>query len=245
MSMPTSVQSIREIVSTQPSAAAVLQRFGIDLCSYAETSVTHACDELQLSVEQVLEKLSDALTAEHGAEPADLASYSLKRLIQHIVRAHHSYIRRELPRIAQMSRAAAAKHGVRSPELKRVEVLVERLHAAMLTHLDQEEQSLFPYIAQMEEGPLKSIPPGNSHFDALPQSVSMMIEQHEPVEEILPEMRSITNDFQPPAWACPTYIALYGGLEALEKDLRQHMHLENDLLFPRALEMERKHGQEK
>ena len=125
--MPTSTQSIREIVSNQSSAAAVLQRFDIDLCSRADESLKQACAELQLSVDQVLEKLSDAAANEPGAEPADLASYSMSRLIQHIVRTHHQYVRRELPRLAEMAHKVAGKHGDRAPELRKIERLLDEL----------------------------------------------------------------------------------------------------------------------
>lgn len=243
--MPTSTQSIREMISTQPSAAAVLQRFGIDLRSHADESLADTCAELQLSVDQVCEKLSDAAVSEHGAAPADLASYSLVRLIQHIVRTHHHNVRRELPRLAEMAHTLAGKHDRRSPELKKVETLLGDLHAEMLAHLEREEQMLFPFIAQMEEGTIGRGSPGYSGFRAVSQPISMMIHEHEPVEELVAEMRALTNGFEPPSWACPTYIALYAAFKAFEKDLRQHVHLENDLLFPRALQMERKLVREK
>ncbi|HET6170118.1 MAG TPA: iron-sulfur cluster repair di-iron protein [Terracidiphilus sp.] len=236
--MPTSTQSIREIVSNQSSAAAVLQRFEIDLCSQANESLKQACTELQLSVDQVLEKLSDAAGKENGAVPADLAGYSLSRLIQHIVRVHHQYVRSELPRVAAMAHKLAAKHGDRSPELKRVEALLDALHAEMFAHLQKEEQVLFPFIAQMEEEAAGFTSPVRACFKTVAQPVSMMVREHESAEGLVAEMRRLTNGFKAPAWGCVTYVALFAELSQFERDLRQHVHIENDILFPRAVEME-------
>ncbi len=236
--MPVLTQSIREIVSSQSSAAAVLQRFDIDLCSHADESLKQACAELQLSVDQVLEKLSDAAAKENGAAPADLAGYSLNRLIQHIVRTHHQYVRSELPRLVEMAHKLTGKHGDRAPKLKEVENLLDALHAEMFAHLQKEEQVLFPFIAQMEEEAAGFASPAHACFQTVAQPVSMMVREHESAEGLVAQMRGLTNEFNAPAWACPTHIALYTWLKKFESDLRQHVHLENDILFPRAIEME-------
>jgi regulator of cell morphogenesis and NO signaling len=236
--MPTSTQSVREIVSSQPSAAAVLQRFDIDLCSRASESLLKACSELQLSVDQVLEKLSDAAANESGAAPADLASYAPTRLIQHIVRTHHQQVRRELPRLAQMAHKLADKHGERAPEPVRIETLLEDLHAEMFAHLEKEEQILFPFIARMGDEAPGSGSAALACFRTVSQPISMMVQEHESAQALVAKMRQLTSDFQAPEWACTTHLALYSGLRGFESDLRQHVHVENDLLFPRAIEME-------
>lgn len=236
--MPTLTQSIREIVLNQSSAAAVLLRFDIDLCSRADESLKQACAELQLSVDQVLEKLSDAAANEPGAEPADLASYSMSRLIQHIVRTHHQYVRCELPRLVEMACKLTGKHGDRAPELKEVETLLDALHAEMFAHLQKEEQVLFPFIAQMEEETVGFASSERACSQTVAQPVSMMVREHESAEGLVSGLRRLTNEFKTPTWACPTFVALYAGLNQFERDLRQHVHLEDDILFPRAIEME-------
>jgi regulator of cell morphogenesis and NO signaling len=236
--MCTAAQSIREIVTRQPSAAKIFPRFDIDLCSRADESLKQACVELQLSVDQVVEKLSDAAANEPGAEPADLASYSMSRLIQHIVRTHHQYVRCELPRLVEMAHKLTGKHGPRAPELKEVETLLDALHAEMFAHLQKEEQVLFPFIAQMEEETAGFASSARACFQTVAQPVSMMVREHESTEGLVAEMRRLTNDFKTPAWACPTHVALYARLNQFERDLRKHVHLENDILVPRAIEME-------
>src|SRR6516165_5006730 len=118
--MPTAIQSIREIVTAEPSAAAVLERFEIDLCSQADDQLERVCAELQLSVDQVIEKLADAELQARGAIVPDVESYSLRRLIQHIVRTHHQTVRQELPRFAELSQRIAGKHGEMAPQYKEV-----------------------------------------------------------------------------------------------------------------------------
>jgi regulator of cell morphogenesis and NO signaling len=236
--MPTSTQSVREIVATQPSAAKVFQRFDIDLCSQAEKSLDGACAELQLSVDQVLEKLADAETQDLGGPAVDPACLPIGRLIQHIVRVHHQYVRQELPRLAEMAQKLAAKRSDRAPELKNVEELLEELRTDMLAHIQKEEQVLFPFMSQMDHDSIIVYPPAHTCFRSVAQPVSKMMQEHESANHIVAELRRITLGFQPPAWACATHIALFAGLSEFEADLKQHVHLENDVLFPRAIELE-------
>lgn len=236
--MAITTQFIREIVSAHPSAAAILQRFDIDLCSHADESLTQACAELQLSVDQVLEKLADAATNERGEAAADFTSYSLGRLIQHIVRIHHKYVRRELPMLGEMAQKVAGKHGDRVPELEKVERLIGELRDEMFAHLEKEENILFPFIVEMEQNSAARCVPPHICIGTVAQPVSMMIVEHAMAESRVAEIRELTHGFEPPEWACPTFIALYTGLKEFAADLRQHVHLENDLLFPRAIKLE-------
>jgi len=236
--MATSTQSIREIIAAQSSAAVVLERFDIDLCVRANQSLGHACAELQLSTDQVLEKLSDAAAREHGIAPADVATYSLGRLIQHIVRTHHQYVRRELPRLGSLAQKLAGKHGERAPELKQIEGILGDLCADMFAHIQKEEQVLFPFIAEMDQDrdATGCLPRGC--FGSVSQPIAMMVMEHGLAENLVTEIRNLTGGFTPPAWACPTQLAFYAGLREFAADLRQHVHLENDLLFPRAIARE-------
>lgn len=236
--MPAATQSIREIVAMQSSAAAILQRFDIDLCARADESLSKACAELQLSMEQVLEKLADAAAGEGKATAADLAGYSLSRIIQHIVRMHHQYVRRELPRLVAMSHQLAGRHEGRASALKSVAVALDALHTEMLAHLQKEEQILFPFIAQMGDQAAGFTPPGSARFHTVGQPIAMMIREHDSAEALIAEIRHLTNNFEMPARACSTHIALYTGLREFEADLREHARVENEVLFPRAIEME-------
>lgn len=236
--MPTATQSIREIVATQPSAAKVFERFDIDLCSQAENSLACACAELQLSVNQVLEKLASADAQEQGGSPIVPAALSTERLIQHIVRVHHQYVRQELPRLAEMAQKLADKRSDRAPELRIVAELLEELRAEMLAHIQKEELVLFPFVVQMDQESIIAYPPAHECFRSVSHPIFMMEQEHESANHIVAELRRLTVGFEPPEWSCATHIALFGGLLEFETDLNQHVHLENDVLFPRAIRLE-------
>lgn len=236
--MTTATQSIREILSSQPTAAAILERFDIDVRAHADDSLRAACADLQLSIEQVIEKLQDDAAIEAGAEYADPGDFTPGRLIQHIVRVHHKNVRQELPRLVEMAHRIAEKHGDRAPELQRVASLVTELHADMTEHLRKEEQVLFPYIAQVDEAPALAFRPPQQCFSRIGQPVFMMVQEHEQARLLLAELRRLTNDFTPPTWACATFAALYAGLQRFSSNLDEHIRLENEVLFPRAVAME-------
>lgn len=235
--MATATQSIREIVATQPSAAAILERFEIDLCANANNSLSETCTELQLSTEQVLEKLEQDERASSGAHSLDPASLSPGRLIQYIVRTHHQYVRRELPRLAELARRIAGKHGERAPELERIAALVGELETDLFAHLQKEELVLFPYIAQLDQAASSAYLP-EACFASVRQPISMMIREHDSAQTILEEIRLLTGDFTPPAGACLTRTAFYAGLRDFAADLQRHIHLEDNALFPRAIALE-------
>jgi len=236
--MPTSTQSIREIVMQHPSSAKVFLRFDIDQCLQADLSLEGACQALQLSVDQVLEKLADAEIQEGGFIALDPATLSLARLAQHIVRVHHHCVRQELPRLASMASTLAAKGGDRAAELAKVAELIAKLHAEMYAHIQKEEQVLFPFISQMDQESIIAYPPAHACFRSVSHPIFMMEQEHESADHIVADLIRMTNHFESPSWACETHLALFSGLRDFEADLKQHVHLENDVLFPRAIQLE-------
>lgn len=236
--MATASQSIREIVASQASAATILQRFEIDLCSSANQSLTQACSDLQLSVDQVLEKLAVAEAEQNGAPPVDPASMSLEKLVQYIVRRHHRLVRQELPRLAMLAHKLASKHGDRAPELIAIDELMDELQGEMIAHLEKEENVLFPYVVHLDQNLGLARPTASACFRRVSQPVRMMMNEHENALRILRELRQLTNGFTAPEWACATHVSFHTGLRAFEADLKQHIQLEDDVLFPRAVEME-------
>jgi regulator of cell morphogenesis and NO signaling len=236
--MPTSKQTIRDIVATHATAFAVLKCFEIDLCSHANEPLDEACSKLQLSVDQVIEKLEDAVARESEEVLQDPTSLSISHLIQHIVRVHHMRVRQELPRLAEMAHKLAVKHGDHAPELEKVDSLVEDLRGEMTVHIEKEEHILFPFISQMDEGLPVRCSPEQACFSSVRQPIRMMMREHDSANKILAKLHTMTNGFESPDWACPTHLALYAGLRAFESGLKQHEYLENDVLFPRAIEIE-------
>jgi regulator of cell morphogenesis and NO signaling len=137
-----------------------------------------------------------------------------------------------------MASKVAAKRGDRAPELAKVAELIVKLHAEMYAHIQKEEQVLFPFITQMNQESIVPYPPSHTCFRSVSHPIFMMEQEHESAEHIVAQLIRLTNHFEPPSWACATHIALFSGLRDFEADLRQHVHLENDVLFPRAIQLE-------
>jgi len=236
--MLSSSQSIRDIAAAQPSAIALFERFDIDVCSLADKSLKEACSELQLSLDQVLEKLQECGDRESGAGPSDPSTLSCTLLIQHIVRVHHQRVRRDLPSLVGQARKLTDKPGTQAGELKAVEKLIEQLRQDLWAHIRKEEEVLFPFIVCMEERSVLAYPPEHACFRSVSHPVFMMVQEHEAANRIMDEIRRSTENFAPPEWACPVHRALFDGLREFAADLQEHIHLENDVLFPRSIQME-------
>lgn len=243
--MLSSSQSIRDIAANQPSALALFERFEIDVCSLADKSLQEACSELHLSLDQVLEKLGEFRGYETGSIIGDPSALSCTRLIQHIVRIYHQRVRRDLPTLVRQAGKLADTNGEQAPVLKTLEKLVAQLQHEMLSHIQKEEGVLFPFIVQMEEDSILAYPPAHACFRTVSHPVFMMVQEHESANSIMKEIRGCTGDFTLPEGACPTHRALFDGLCAFETDLQEHIHLENDVLFPRSIQMEAELQREK
>ena len=230
--------TVREIATAQPASIRVFERFGIDYCCGGRKPLTEACDELQLSVEQVLEKLEEAAGTPVDEETA-WQTAPLSRLIQHIVRKHHTFVRQEMPRLRALADKVRSRHGAAHPELLEIESLFGEVATELTTHMLKEEQVLFPYIARMEHTYAAGVAAERPFFVTVDNPVRTMVQEHESAGALLASIRRLSSNFQPPMGACPSYIGLYHGLEEFERDLHLHVHLENNILFPRAQDLER------
>jgi len=238
--MLSSSQTIRDIVSAQPCSLALFERFEIDIYSQADKSLRETCSELQLSLDQVLEKLQECGDRESGTGPSDPVTLSCLLLIQHIVRVHHQHLRQNLPRLYRYARKLTDQLGDQAGEFKAIGKLVGQLQQELLTHIRKEEEVLFPFIVRMEEESTLAYPAEHACFRSVSHPVLMMVQEHEVASRIMEQIRNCTGNFSLPEWACPTQRALYDGLRELDADLREHIRLENDALFPRSIQMEAK-----
>lgn len=231
--MFTPKQSIRTIINEHASAVQVLGRFAIDPGEQGEESLELACAAGQLSIDQVLEKLEDAAAHEAGGVEPDVCSYSLTRLIQHIVRVHHRCVREQLPQLIEMSRISALRN---CPNVPRVTSLLEDLRHAMLAHFQREEQILFPYIAQLDADPQTACLPPDAAMGGLAGAMLVMAQEHEAVLRILDELATIAENS--PREEAPGCRELYSDVQAFIHDLERHVELEDECLFPRAMQTE-------
>ena len=227
---------LHEIATEIPAAISIFEQFEIDLCVWGDKPLGEACEELRLSTEQVREKLEALSVAEGGAR--DSASLSLTQLIQRIVRVHHRRIRQDLPALARMASRLAVRHSGLDQPGKALARPIHALHTGLMSHIEKEEQILFPFIAAMEEEIGVLYHPGRACYPSVRKPIASMMQDHAAANQALDELRDRTGNFEASAEACSTERALYGGLRNFEADLRDHMHLEDDVLFPRAIKIE-------
>jgi len=159
-------------------------------------------------------------------------------LVRHILDRHHTFTRRELDRLCLLADEVASAHGDRHPELLKVRALFRELDDELRPHLMKEEAILFPHIASLDMAARAHRTPPSAPFGTIENPVRMMTVEHERAQELLDAIRAATNDYGPPADACESHVELYVGLAGFELDLREHIRLESDLLFPRAIEIE-------
>jgi regulator of cell morphogenesis and NO signaling len=235
--MPTPNQPLRDLVAGHPSAAAVLGRFEIDLCSQGDETLEQVCAGLQLSVDQVIEKLEEAACHDTGAS-LDVSRYSLTRLIQHIVRTHHRYVRQQLPGLLAIGQRIVEKQGEHAPKLNRIETLLKKLQTEMLAHIEKEEEVFFPYVAQLDGDERLAHLPSPGGFRGLAETVLAMTNEHESAVRLIDELESLSHDVLQPVPVCAGCAALLAALRAFKQDLDRHIQLEDQLLFPRAVQLE-------
>ncbi|MGH9665827.1 MAG: hemerythrin domain-containing protein, partial [Bryobacteraceae bacterium] len=162
----------------------------------------------------------------------------LGSLTAHIVETHHGFVRRETPRIAFLLKKVVAKHGQTHPEIPQIEQLFIAVAQEFSTHMLKEEQVLFPYIDRLELANLQGKPAPPAFFGSVTRPIAHMVADHDDTGALFARIHELSNAYAPPSGACPTFRALYQGLAEFERDLHQHIHLENNILFPRAIEME-------
>src|SRR5262245_46313270 len=228
---------VNEIALSDPGARRILEDAGVDYCCSGGKSLQDACMRAHVPAEVILEKLRQnsrkTETEESGWKSAPLAE-----LTRHIRDRHHRYVRDVIPRLRGMLAKVREKHGSMHREVGEIEKLFGDVAREMLMHMQKEEQILFPYIDSLERaaGAGRAVEP--PFFQTVRNPIYSMMKEHDSAGEMMRQIRFSSNGYQAPADACPTYQAAYQGLEEFEKDLHLHVHLENNILFPRAVELE-------
>ncbi len=172
-----------------------------------------------------------------ASQPA--ARSTLQGLIQHVIDTHHVYLRRELPRLEAIVAKMSTNHGHERPELFQIQQLLQDLQDDLSAHLMKEEQVLFPYVAGLERSSETPEPPPTACFSSVQFPIRMMFMEHDRAQALLHELRSATANYTPPkGTTCDCAASFYSGLAELEKDLLEHIRIENEELFPRAIAME-------
>ena len=234
-------RTVRELAVENPAVTRVFEKFGIDYCCGGGKSLREACESANIASDKLLASLDEARQAKGPNGNKDWGSQPLSDLIDHIVATHHAYTREEIERLEPLLSKVCSVHGQHHPELQRIRKLFAGLAQELHMHMMKEEQVLFPFISRMEEAVLEKRPILPSMFGTVQNPVQMMIHEHDSAGQALHEMRDLSAGYTPPQDACISFQTLYRVLDEFERDLHQHIHLENNILFPRAVEMEREH----
>lgn len=233
-------QTIADLVREVPLRANTFERHQIDYCCNGKRLLQEVCAERGLDMAEIVAELD--VTPESAGE-LDFETMSLAALCDHIVSRHHEYLRTNLPSVAMKAKKVAAVHGAASANLIELERVFQGLSAELTQHMGKEEIVLFPLIARIEEAARADAAAPQAPGGTVQNPIRMMEHEHEYVGRELQKIRELTSDYEPPAAACNTYRALYAQLEDFERDLHTHIHLENNILFPRAARLESQLGE--
>ena len=228
-------ETVGKIVTRRLALSRVFEELGIDYYCGGGNTLEEACREKNLDPDDIVGKLSAAgVAAEAGAAEIGVAAAGLTELVNHIEQTHHAYLRSELPHLQGMTGKVASVHGDRDSRLHELQSTFWGLVQELSEHMMKEEHILFPMVRAMDS----SENPPESHCGSISNPIRQMELEHDRAGSALARQRDLTDGFTAPEWACNTYRAMLGALLHLERDLHQHIHKENNVMFPRAIELE-------
>jgi regulator of cell morphogenesis and NO signaling len=234
--------TVRELVGRYPQTRKVFEEYGIDYCCGGGRCLAELAQERQAALPDLVRNIEASLLAASTGTATtgkDWYAAPLRELIDHILQVHHAYLHEALPRIRELVRKVLHAHGARHGDtLRQVHDLYNALDTELTSHLRKEEDVLFPYIAAAETPRQGGPEEPSACFGSVGNPIRQMETEHESAGELLVQIRKVTGDYTLPDDACPTFRALYEELERMEKDLHQHIHLENNILFVRAIAAE-------
>lgn len=232
-------ETLGQIAAKDLRKAQIFKKYGLDFCCGGKKTVKEACKEKGLDVTKIEQELQQA-DKMPASRPLPYNDWSLDFLSDYIVNTHHSYVQKNLPDIRTYAEKVMKVHGNRHPELLPIYQLVEEVNAELTAHMVKEEKVLFPFIKELVAASNSAQPLHAAHFGSVQNPINMMEMEHEMVGKNLAQIRELTNNYSLPEDACASYSLLYRMLDEFEEDLHLHVHLENNILFPKALEIEKK-----
>jgi regulator of cell morphogenesis and NO signaling len=232
-------ETIGEIAAKDLKKAEIFKKYGLDFCCGGKKTVKEACAEKGLDVAAIEDELQKTIVQTKARE-LPYNDWSLDFLADYIINTHHSYLRKNMPDILKYSEKVATVHGHAHEELHIVYNIAQAIDQELNTHMMKEERVLFPYIKELQLAANNKTTNPSAHFGTVKNPINMMEMEHEMLGNNLKELRIITNNYQLPPDACNSYRMLFKMLFDMEEDLHLHIHLENNILFPKAIELEKK-----
>lgn len=224
--------SIGELVAENLARTKLFEKLGIDYCCGGKRSLSSACQEKNLDLKTVLSEIENFDNIQ--GDSTDWTKSNLCELVDHIIATYHIKLRADLPRLAALLNKVVDVHGKNHPELIELKSVFVRFRAELEMHMQKEEMVLFPLCKELETSKRLHA----FHCGSIANPINVMEFEHESAGNDLGTFARITDNYTPPANACTSFKALYAGLKELEVDMHKHVHLENSVLFPKAIAAE-------
>lgn len=235
--MINSTMKVREVALNLPQATRVLEKLKIDYCCGGDRHLGEACAAAGVELKTLEQMLAEADKNVTSGTP-DFQQLTLAELVAYILDKHHVFTKSEMARLELLSAKVVAAHGENHSELLAIRNLLRQLFDDLTQHMFKEERVLFPFVVEFEQSVLQQRPVPSAPFGTVNNPIHMMMMEHDAAGEFLRELRKLSSDYAVPSDACISYQTLYQSLEAFEQDLHQHIHLENNILFPKAIALE-------
>ena len=231
--------TIGEIVAHDFRTAAVFSKHGIDFCCKGQRSIDEVCQKNNLNPAHLSQELNDVMSNK-GGESIDFKTWPLDLLADYVEKKHHRYVEEKTPTLIQFLNKLCKVHGGTHPELFEITALFTSSAQDLAAHMKKEELILFPFIRKMAEAKSQNRDLATPHFGTVENPIAMMQDEHLTEGERFVKIAALTNNYTPPSDACNTYKVTYSMLQEFEQDLHKHIHLENNILFPKAIEMQKR-----
>lgn len=241
MNLHPAIVTVRDVVTGDYRTAAVFQKYGLDFCCGGGATIERACQKRGIEAGPLMAELEQVLITAGSAEPR-VTLWEADFLADYIVQNHHAYVRSTLPSILQHSEKAARVHGTARPELVEIATIFAGVAGDLESHMMKEEEILFPYIRALASAARNEAPIPAAPFGTVGNPIRMMEAEHEQAGDEMKAIRELSSDYALPSDACMTYRVLFYELEEFERDLHRHVHLENNVLFPKATALEEQGG---
>lgn len=234
----TTQNTLAEIVKTDFRSARIFENYNLDFCCKGNRALDDACREKKLDAENILNEVVSVCKDTDSKE--DNYEWKVDELANHILNTHHVYVKKMLPTILAHSMKVSEVHGKNHPEVKEIAEIYQVVHDELSSHLMKEERMLFPVILELAEMEKAGSKMDVSPFGSIQNPINVMEREHVEAGEGFYKIRELSNNYNPPEDACTTYKVLYQELNEFEQDLHTHIHLENNILFPKSVELEKK-----
>lgn len=235
----TKKSNIGALVAQNYKTANVFKKSGIDFCCNGNRTIEDACNQKNINVDELIQSLQNVAQINNSADGINFNSWPLDLLADYIEKKHHRFVESKILEITPFLNKIVKVHGPQHPELNEVQLLFQGCADELTVHMKKEELVLFPFIRKLELAKQNGTPV-NAQFGSVKNPIQNMMNEHTAEGERFRKIAELTNNYTPPQDACNTYKVTFSLLNEFEDDLHQHIHLENNILFPKAIEIEKK-----